>query len=103
VELSSEMVKRAEARGIYDELAVEELTAFLTGRPQAFDLVASGDTVCYFGALEELMAAAPGRCASVGTWCSRWSGARARRTACTRTDATATRMGTCGRRSARRG
>jgi predicted TPR repeat methyltransferase len=60
VDLSSEMVKRAEARGIYDELAVEELTAFLRGRPAAFDLIASGDTVCYFGALEALMAAAAG-------------------------------------------
>jgi predicted TPR repeat methyltransferase len=60
VDLSSEMVKRAEARGLYDELVVEELTAFLKGRPGAFDLVASGDTVCYFGALEELMAAAAG-------------------------------------------
>jgi predicted TPR repeat methyltransferase len=60
VDLSSEMVKRAEARQLYDELVVEELTAFLTGRPGAFDLVASGDTVCYFGALEGLMTAAAG-------------------------------------------
>jgi predicted TPR repeat methyltransferase len=60
VDLSSEMVKRAEARALYDELTVDELTAFLRGRPQAFDLIASGDTVCYFGPLETLMAAAAG-------------------------------------------
>jgi predicted TPR repeat methyltransferase len=60
VDLSAEMVKRAEARGLYDELVVEELTAYLLRRPQGFDLVASGDTVCYFGALEALMAAAAG-------------------------------------------
>ncbi|HXU83215.1 MAG TPA: tetratricopeptide repeat protein [Polyangia bacterium] len=58
VDLSSEMVKRAEGRGLYDELAVEELTAFLTGHREGYDLIASGDTVCYFGELGPLMAAA---------------------------------------------
>jgi predicted TPR repeat methyltransferase len=58
VDLSSEMVRRAEVRKLYDELVVEELTAFLHGRPEAFDLVASADTVCYFGELGPLMTAA---------------------------------------------
>lgn len=56
VDLSSEMVKRAADRG-YDELVVAELTSFLAERPGAFDLIASADTVCYFGDLAALMAA----------------------------------------------
>ena len=60
VDLSSEMIKRAEGRALYDELVVEELTAFLLARPGAFDLVASGDTVCYFGELGPLLTAAAG-------------------------------------------
>ncbi|MBI5017337.1 MAG: tetratricopeptide repeat protein [Deltaproteobacteria bacterium] len=58
VDLSSGMVARAEARGIYDELATAELTEFLAGRPEAYDLLASADTLCYFGALEAVFAAA---------------------------------------------
>jgi predicted TPR repeat methyltransferase len=57
VDLSSEMVKRAAGRG-YDELVVAELTTFLAGQSAAFDLIASADTVCYFGDIAALMAAA---------------------------------------------
>jgi predicted TPR repeat methyltransferase len=60
VDLSSEMVKRAAARGGYDELVVDELTAFLSAHPAAYDLVASADTVCYFGDIGPLMTAAAG-------------------------------------------
>jgi predicted TPR repeat methyltransferase len=58
VDLSSEMVKRAEDRHLYDELVVEELTAFLAGHPAAYELVASADTLCYFGDLAPPLAAA---------------------------------------------
>ena len=60
VDLSAEMVKRAETRALYDELVVEELTAFLEGHRDSYDLIASGDTVCYFGDLGPLMKAAAG-------------------------------------------
>jgi predicted TPR repeat methyltransferase len=58
VDLSSEMVKRADDRHLYDELVVDELTAFLTGHPAAYDLVASADTLCYFGELAPPLSAA---------------------------------------------
>ena len=58
VDLSSGMLERARARGIYDELAVMELCEFMRSRPSAFDIVVSADTLVYFGALGEVLAAA---------------------------------------------
>ena len=58
VDLSSGMLDKARARGHYDELVVMELCEFMRGRPAAFDIVLSADTLCYFGALEEAMAGA---------------------------------------------
>lgn len=57
VDLSEKMVARAkerqsEGRPIYDELVVDELTAFFVGRPQTYDVVISADTLCYFGNLQ---------------------------------------------------
>jgi predicted TPR repeat methyltransferase len=51
------MIQKARKRGGYDELVVAELTAFLHERLGAYDLIASADTVVYFGALEPLLAA----------------------------------------------
>jgi predicted TPR repeat methyltransferase len=58
VDLSKSMVDKARARAVYDELVVEELTQFMRSRPNTFDVVASADTLVYFGALEEPLAAA---------------------------------------------
>ncbi len=58
VVLSRGMLSKATMRGGYDELIHAELTAFLAGRHNGYDLVASADTLCYFGALEEVVAAA---------------------------------------------
>jgi predicted TPR repeat methyltransferase len=57
VDLSARMVDKARGRNAYDELHVGELTAFLTRRPVAFDLVACIDVLCYFGALDEVLGA----------------------------------------------
>jgi len=54
------MLEKARARG-YDRLVVAELGSFLSSAPEAFDLVASSDTLVYFGDLREVLAAA--RCA----------------------------------------
>jgi len=59
-DLSGAMLERAARRGVYDELHKEELTAFLRARPGAFDLVASADTLNYFGELREVAAAVHG-------------------------------------------
>lgn len=58
VDLSPRMIERARVRGDYDELIVAELTAFLTGRPAAYDLIVSADTLVYFGQLEPVLTAA---------------------------------------------
>ena len=60
VDLSPAMLEKARARRTYDEIEVMELCAFMLGRPAAYDLVVSADTLCYFGALEEAVAAAAG-------------------------------------------
>jgi predicted TPR repeat methyltransferase len=58
VDLSAGMVERARERGVYDELHVAELTAFIAANPCAFDVIISADTLVYFGALEAVAAAA---------------------------------------------
>ena len=58
VDLSGAMVEKARQRGLYDELVVAELCGFMRERPGSFDIVQSADTLVYFGALEEALAAA---------------------------------------------
>jgi len=58
VDLSAGMLKKARVRGGYDELAEAELVAFLRTRPACFDVVASADTLCYFGDLSDALGAA---------------------------------------------
>ena len=50
-DLSAAMMERARARGVYDDLRKAELTAFLDGHPDAFDVIVSADTFIYFGDL----------------------------------------------------
>jgi len=58
VDLSTRMLTKAEPRGVYDELCKAELTAYLEGLRQDYDLVISADTLCYFGRLEAVSKAA---------------------------------------------
>lgn len=58
VDLSAQMLAKAAARNLYDELHRDELCAFMASRPQAFDAVICADTLVYFGALEDAAAAA---------------------------------------------
>ena len=51
VDSSSKMLEQAERRGIYDTLACEELTAFLSRSAARFDLVMAADVMIYFGDL----------------------------------------------------
>ena len=57
-DLSVGMLQRADQRGGYDVLHKAELTHYLHTQPGRFDLVASADTLCYFGDLHEVLAAA---------------------------------------------
>ena len=58
VDLSSEMLKLAEARGIYDALLEEELAVCMRARPGQFDLIVAADVFCYIGDLSESLEAA---------------------------------------------
>ncbi len=58
VDLSGQMLAKAEPRQVYDQLLKAELTAYLLSAPRAYDLIVSADTLCYFGALEAVAHAA---------------------------------------------
>jgi predicted TPR repeat methyltransferase len=58
VDLSTQMIERAQARQCYDDLVVAELSAFMRSRLRCFDAIVSADTLVYFGALEEPLSAA---------------------------------------------
>ncbi len=58
VDLAGAMLEKAAQRGGYDVLAEAELTAWLLEHPAAYDLIVSADTLCYFGALQQVLAAA---------------------------------------------
>lgn len=58
VDLSPKMLQKAKTRDIYDDLQEAELSAFMASRPSQFDLIVSADTLIYFGALDEALAAA---------------------------------------------
>ena len=60
VDLSGGMLSQAREKNVYDELLQEELTAYLGGQKDAFDVIVSADTLVYFGGLEEVVAAAAG-------------------------------------------
>lgn len=58
VDLSAGMLDLARDRKLYDRLEEAELGRFLAGHPAAFDLILAADVLCYFGVLDEVLAAA---------------------------------------------
>ena len=56
-DLSNGMLTRAETRNSYDELVRAELTAFMGRHDESYDVIASSDTLCYFGDLEPVFRA----------------------------------------------
>jgi predicted TPR repeat methyltransferase len=66
VDLSPGMLGKARLRGVYDELCQDEITHFLDDRNAAFDVIASADTLCYFGDLVPVTRAAYGALRSGG-------------------------------------
>lgn len=59
-DLSAGMLAKAQPRKVYHQLIKAELTGYLQSVHQAFDLVISADTLCYFGKLEAALNAAHG-------------------------------------------
>lgn len=60
VDLSARMLDEARKRGLYDELVQAELTCFLRGQTACHDVIASADTLIYFGELAPVLIAAAG-------------------------------------------
>lgn len=58
VDLSEGMLAQARERNVYDELLKSELTAYLAGHDEAFDVVVSADTLVYFGPLDAVAVSA---------------------------------------------
>ncbi len=56
VDLSAQMVEAARQRGIYDHLAVGEISETLRGRPASFDLILAADVFVYVGDLSGIFA-----------------------------------------------
>lgn len=54
VDLSPQMLGKARERHLYQELIEAEITQYMSGQKDAFDLVTCVDTLCYLGALEDL-------------------------------------------------
>jgi predicted TPR repeat methyltransferase len=57
VDLSAGMLTQAKDKGVYDELLKVELTTYLEDHRDAFDLIVSADTLCYFGDLSAVLTA----------------------------------------------
>jgi predicted TPR repeat methyltransferase len=57
-DLSVGMLRQARARAVYDVLHKAELVHYLDTQAAGFDVVVSADTLCYFGDLEDVAAAA---------------------------------------------
>lgn len=67
VDLSRNMLNVARTKGVYDALHKAELTAFLQAAPAPWQVMVSADTLCYFGDLHAVLAAAAGALAPGGT------------------------------------
>jgi len=69
VDLSSNMVARSAARGVYDHLEQADLVEYLRGRTQAYDLLVAADVFIYVGALEAVFEAAAQALQPGGVFC----------------------------------
>jgi predicted TPR repeat methyltransferase len=66
IDLSPQMIEKARARGIYDDLAVAELENALAAPGSAYDLIVAADTFVYLGDLAAVLAGAAARLAPDG-------------------------------------
>jgi predicted TPR repeat methyltransferase len=58
IDLSPGMLARARARNTYDQLIEAELSGWLANQLDAYDLIVSADTLCYFGSLDGALSGA---------------------------------------------
>lgn len=58
VDLSQAMLDKAAERSLYHALVKDDLVLHLHKNPAGYELIVSADTLCYFGRLDEVLAAA---------------------------------------------
>lgn len=68
VDLSPQMIAKAQTRGIYDELQVADIVAWLTESGPTYDLILAADTVVYLGDLAPLLSAIQSRLVDGGSF-----------------------------------
>lgn len=66
VDVSPQMLARAEAKQLYAELCESDVIAFLRDDERTWPLIVAADVLCYFGSLDELFAALRARMAPDG-------------------------------------
>jgi predicted TPR repeat methyltransferase len=69
VDVSPNMLARAERRGVYSALVCSELVEFLRTRPGEFDLAAAADVFVYIGDLSEVFRAVHEKLRPEGAFC----------------------------------
>ena len=69
VDLSAQMLAKAAAQRVYDELRRADVTEFLASSDEAYALVVAADVFVYVGALERTFAALARRMPAGGTFC----------------------------------
>jgi predicted TPR repeat methyltransferase len=76
VDLSSQMLEKARALGLYDELAQADIVDFLQRSPVRHDLVTAADVFIYVGDLESVFTALARTMDAQGIFCfsAEWSG-----------------------------
>ena len=69
VDLSSQMLARAQALGVYDELVHADIAEHLQATPERHDLVLAADVFIYIGELSSIFAAVSRRMDAGGVFC----------------------------------
>jgi predicted TPR repeat methyltransferase len=61
IDLSPQMIEKARARGIYDELRVADICVWLDNSARSYDVILAADTIVYLGDLRPIFCAAGNR------------------------------------------
>ncbi len=69
VDLSGNMVERAQARGTYDSVTQTDLVQYLAGAARRFDLVVAADVFIYIGSLQAVFASVAQVMPAAGVFC----------------------------------
>lgn len=69
VDLSANMVRQAQARGVYDAVRQGDAAQFLRSVDRRYDLIAAADVFIYVGALDAVFEAAAGAMQPGGVFC----------------------------------